>query len=164
MSRFLEKYQINIWIYSDSQIQGTRYQKIWRTTGQICPILSTRIWTLSPGLENNHTLKCWSGIFPTTWTYMLMFKNCQNQISVYGFMPDFKKQIGLVALGPVLGLTWRVTLLSCCILKTLRSILTCFSQVCACVCKKSQIVLLSTLDKCEVFFLNILKTKFNSVR
>ena len=34
------------------------------TTGQICPLLWTTIRTLSPGLENYNTVKCWSGIFP----------------------------------------------------------------------------------------------------
>ena len=58
-----------------------------RTTGQICPKLSTRIWTLSHGLENNHTFKCWSGIFLTILTYMIMLENCHNNISVYGCCP-----------------------------------------------------------------------------
>ena len=83
MSRLLEKYQINIWMYGYSQIQGTLSR--WRTMGQICPVLSTWIWTLSPGLENNHTL--WSGIFPTILTYMIMLENCQIDISVYGCSP-----------------------------------------------------------------------------
>ena len=87
MSRWLEKYQISIWMYGYSQIQGTRSKKRWRTMGQICPVLSTIIWTLSPGLENNRTLKCWSGIFPTILTYIIMLENCQNNISVYGCSP-----------------------------------------------------------------------------
>ena len=70
-----------------NQIQGTRSKKRWRTMGQICPVLSTRIWTLSPGLENNHTFKYWSGIFPTIWTCMIKFENCQYNISVYGCSP-----------------------------------------------------------------------------
>ena len=41
-------------------------------------VLSTRIWTLAPGLENNHTLKCGSVIFTTILTYMIMLENCQN--------------------------------------------------------------------------------------
>ena len=61
--------------------------KRWRSTEKICPVLSTRIWTLSPGLENNHTLKSWSGIFPTILTSMIMLENCQNNISVYGCSP-----------------------------------------------------------------------------
>ena len=63
-----------------SRGQGTKKVENY---GQICPILSTRIWTLSPGLENNHKLKCWSGIFPKFLTYMIMLENCQNSISVY---------------------------------------------------------------------------------
>ena len=66
---------------------GDRVQKRWRTTGPICPVLSTRIWTLSPGLESNHKLKCWSLIFQTILTYMNMLENCQNNISVYGCSP-----------------------------------------------------------------------------
>ena len=63
---------LNVWLFSNPR---DKVQKIWKTTGQICPVLSTRIWTLSPGLENNHTHKCWSDIFPTILTYM-------NNISV----------------------------------------------------------------------------------
>ena len=63
------------------------YQKRCRTMGQICPILLTRIWTLSPGLENNKKLKCWSGIFPTILTYMILLENYQNNIWVYCCSP-----------------------------------------------------------------------------
>ena len=42
---------------------------------------------LSPGLENNHTFKCWSGIFPTILTTMIMLENWLNNISVYGCYP-----------------------------------------------------------------------------
>ena len=62
-------------------------QKRCRTTGQICPVLSTRICTLSPGLENNHTLKCWSRIFPSILTYIIMLENCQTNILVFGCAP-----------------------------------------------------------------------------
>ena len=55
--------------------------------GQICSLLLTRIRTFSPGLENNNTLKCWSGIFPWTLIYIIMLKNCQNNISMYGCSP-----------------------------------------------------------------------------
>ena len=70
---------INMYMYGYSQIQGTSS----KTTAQIWPVLSTRIWTLSPGLKNNHTLKCWFGIFPTTLTYMIMLENCQSNFLVY---------------------------------------------------------------------------------
>ena len=55
--------------------------------GQICAILSTRIRTLYPEMENNHTLKCWSCIFQTTQTYLVMLDNYQNNISMYGCSP-----------------------------------------------------------------------------
>ena len=42
---------------------------------------------LSPGLENNHTLKCWSGIFPTILTNMIMLENGQNNILVFSCTP-----------------------------------------------------------------------------
>ena len=71
MSRLLEKYQNNIWMYSYSQ-------KRWKTMEQLCPLLSTRIWTFSPGLENEHILKCWSGIFSTILTYMIKLENCRT--------------------------------------------------------------------------------------
>ena len=75
---------LNVWLVSNP---GDKVQKRWRTTGQICPMLSTRIWTLSPGLEIKHTFKCWSDIFPTILTYMIMLENCQNNISAYGCSP-----------------------------------------------------------------------------
>ena len=75
---------LNVWLYSNP---GDKVQKRWRTMGQICPILLTRIWTLSPRLENNHTLKCWSSTFPTILTYMMILEKCQNNISVYGYSP-----------------------------------------------------------------------------
>ena len=48
---------------------------------------SPSFWTLSPWFENNHTFKCWSGIFATILTIMIMLENCQNNISVYGCSP-----------------------------------------------------------------------------
>ena len=48
---------------------------------------SPSFWTLSPGFENNHTFKCWSGIFATILTYMNVLENCQNNISEYGGSP-----------------------------------------------------------------------------
>ena len=53
---------LNVWL---SPNPGDKVQKRWRTKGKICPVLSTRILTLSPWLENNRTFKCGSGIFPT---------------------------------------------------------------------------------------------------
>ena len=74
----------NVWLFSNP---GDKVQKRWKTMGKICPVLLTRIWTLSLGLENNHTRKCWSGIFPTILTYMIMLENCQNNISMYDCSP-----------------------------------------------------------------------------
>ena len=42
---------------------------------------------LVPWLENNHTLKWWSGIFLTILTYIIMLENCQNNILVCGCSP-----------------------------------------------------------------------------
>ena len=75
---------LNIRLFSNPR---DKVQKRWRTMGQICPVLSTRIWTLSLGLDNNHSLKSWSGIFPTILTHMIMLENCQNNISMYGWSP-----------------------------------------------------------------------------
>ena len=70
--------------------------KIWKIMGQICPLLSTRIRTLSPGLEENNALKCCFGIFPTTLIYIIMMENCQNNISMYGFSPIQGKRFKFV--------------------------------------------------------------------
>ena len=42
----------------------------------MCPVVLHLFWTLSPLLENNHTFKYWSGIFPTilTWLTWLCWK------------------------------------------------------------------------------------------
>ena len=70
-----------VWLLSNP---GDKAHKRWKTTGQICPVLITRIWTLSPGLKSKHTIKCWFGIFLTIFTYMIMLENCRNNILVYG--------------------------------------------------------------------------------
>ena len=61
--------------------------KLWKTKGQICPLLSTRIRTLSPGLEDNCTLKCPICIFPTFLIYVGVLENCLNNISMFGCAP-----------------------------------------------------------------------------
>ena len=66
---------------------GDKVQILAKSTGHVCPVVFHLFWTLSPGFENNHTFKCWSGIFPTILTYMIMLENCQNNISVYGCSP-----------------------------------------------------------------------------
>ena len=62
---------LNLLLFSNLR---DKVHKRWRTTGQICPALSTRIWTLSPVLQKNHTLKCWSGIFQQSWHIRLRWK------------------------------------------------------------------------------------------
>jgi hypothetical protein len=42
-----------------------------KTTGQICPLLSTRMRNFSPGLKYNNTSKYWSGNFPTTLSHLV---------------------------------------------------------------------------------------------
>ena len=46
-----------------------------KSVGQICPIVLYFFWTLSPGFENNHTFKCWSGIFAIIFTSLIMLEN-----------------------------------------------------------------------------------------
>ena len=75
---------LSVWLLSNP---GDKVQILVESTGQICPVVLHLFWTLSPGFENNHTFKCWSGIFPTILTYMIMLENCQNNISVYGCSP-----------------------------------------------------------------------------
>ena len=50
-------------------------------------LLSTRIRTLSTGLENNNTLKCWSSTFLTTLVYAVMLENFRSAISMYCCSP-----------------------------------------------------------------------------
>ena len=66
---------------------GDKFQILVESMGQICPVVLHLFWTLSPGFENNHIFKCWSGIFPTILTYMIMLENCKKIISVYGCSP-----------------------------------------------------------------------------
>ena len=75
---------LSVWLFSNL---GDKVQIVVESTGQVCPIVLSLFWTLSPGFENNHTFKCWSGIFPTILTYIIMLENCQNNISVYGCTP-----------------------------------------------------------------------------
>ena len=85
--RMYEKMQdqySNVSLFSNP---GDKVLKRWKTTGQICPLLSTRIRTLSPRLENNNTLKCWCGIFPYILSMLQCMDNCQNSILMYGCSP-----------------------------------------------------------------------------
>ena len=58
-----------------------------KTKRQICFLFSTRIRTLSLGLENNEALKCCYSIFPTILTYVVMLQNSWNNISMYDCSP-----------------------------------------------------------------------------
>ena len=53
---------LSVWLFSNP---GKKVQILVESTGQICPVFLHLFLTLSPGFENNHTFKCWSGIFPT---------------------------------------------------------------------------------------------------
>ena len=72
---------LNVWLFSNP---GDKVQILVESMGQICPLVLHLFWTLSPQLEHNHTFRCWSGIFLTSLTYMVMLENCMNNISVYG--------------------------------------------------------------------------------
>ena len=55
---------------------------------QIYPIVFRLFMTLSPGLEINDKLKCWSYIFPTTCIYSVILENFikpGSQRATYGF-------------------------------------------------------------------------------
>ena len=67
-----------------SKWQGPKW---WKTQGQICPFLLTRIRTFLPGLEENYTLICWIYIFPTSLIYVGMLENCWHNISMFGCGP-----------------------------------------------------------------------------
>ena len=49
-----------VWLFSNPE---DKVQILVESTGEICTVLLHLFWTLSPGFENNHTFKCWSGIF-----------------------------------------------------------------------------------------------------
>ena len=74
----------SVWFFS---YPGDKVQILVESTRQICPIVLHLFWTLSPGFENNHIFKCWSDIFPTILTYLIMLENCQKNILVYGCSP-----------------------------------------------------------------------------
>ena len=74
---------LNVLLFSNP---GDKVQKSKKkTTGHIGSILSTRKWTLSPGLENNYTLKCSSKKFLTMLTNIVFLEKCCKYISTYGF-------------------------------------------------------------------------------
>ena len=58
-----------------------------QSKGMIYPVIFLLLWTISPSLEINDTLKCWSNNFPTTLTCIVKVDNCQNSISMNGYSP-----------------------------------------------------------------------------
>ena len=80
----------NVLLFSNP---GENVLKRWKTMGQICPLLLTRIRIFPPGLEDNYTLKCWSGNFPTSLIYVIKLENCQNNISMYRCSPIQEEKI-----------------------------------------------------------------------
>ena len=80
----LQDQLLTVWLFSNP---GDKVQILAESTGQIFPVVLHLFWNLSPGFENNHTLKRWSGIFPTILTYIIMLEKCQSNISVYGCSP-----------------------------------------------------------------------------
>ena len=74
----------SVWLFSNPR---DNVQILVESTGQVCLIVLHIFWTLSPGFGNNHTFKCWSGIFPTILPYMIMLEKCQNNLSVYCWSP-----------------------------------------------------------------------------
>ena len=80
MSRLLEKpdQHLSVWSFSNP---GDKVKILVESKGQICIVVLRFFWTLSPGFENTHGFKCWSGIFQTILTYMNILENYQNNIS-----------------------------------------------------------------------------------
>ena len=66
---------------------GDMVHKRWETAVQIFPLFEQESVPLSPGLKDKIAWKFWSGIFPTTLTYVVMLENCQNNISMYICFP-----------------------------------------------------------------------------
>ena len=60
-----------VWLFSNPWHKVQILVKIKR---QICPVVLHLFWTFSPGFENNHTFKCWSGIFQQYLHIMLCWK------------------------------------------------------------------------------------------
>ena len=82
------------------------YQGFWKNAGstfQICPLLSTKILTLSPELEDKDLLKCWSCIFQQPWHTWLCWKIARTQFQRMDILQsrgqDFNYQCNLVKPG-----------------------------------------------------------------
>ena len=84
-----------MWISQPDEVQLTLFHFSRKNCGLALdysnwPLLG-RPWINCPGIlpvsswfENNHTFKCWSGIFPKILTDMIILENCQDNILVYG--------------------------------------------------------------------------------
>ena len=66
---------------------GDKVLKSRKIMGQICPVLSTRIRTLSPGLENNDSVKSSFDNFATQLTYLVKLENYRKNNPMYRFFP-----------------------------------------------------------------------------
>ena len=73
---------------SKSSTRNKMYQEfICSTLRSWLHKISTRIRVFSPGFENNRTLKCWFGNFPTSLYISGSMEKCQINISRYRYSP-----------------------------------------------------------------------------
>ena len=73
-----------VWFFSNP---GDKVSKKMETFGTNLSRTFNKNLDLVPWIGYNHTFKCWSCIFPTILTYMIMWENYQNNISVSGCSP-----------------------------------------------------------------------------
>ena len=72
-------------VFLQSRGQGLKW---WKTKGQICPLLSNKIRTLSPGFEDNYRyIEMLNLYFYNIPIYMVMLENCRNNISMFWCAP-----------------------------------------------------------------------------
>ena len=79
MYRKVADHHFNVSLFSNP---GDNVLILVESRGKIWPIVYNLFRTLSPGLENNNTLKCWSGIFPYILGMLRCMTNCQNNILI----------------------------------------------------------------------------------
>ena len=80
----LSELHCNVLLFSN------RGENVWKTRGQICPILFLKLsMTFSLRLENNVKLQCEcsSDNFPCLVTYILYMENCWNCILMHTCLP-----------------------------------------------------------------------------
>ena len=86
-----------------------KVQILVESTEQICPVALHLFWILSPGFENNHTLKCWSGIFPTIVTYVIMLEKLPEQhFSLWLFFNPGDKMLFLLKFNEARISEWNI--------------------------------------------------------